>query len=76
MDTGRPTEFTAGITARMGDVIRIEFGVGFFTAETFIIRHRFGVIVITFRAGPVEEFKAGDNLAVLKVSRVLKNPFL
>jgi len=39
MDTGRPTEFTAGITARMGDVIRIEFRVSFFTAEAFIIRH-------------------------------------
>jgi hypothetical protein len=39
MDTGRPTEFTAGITARMGDVIRIEFRVGFFTTEAFIIRH-------------------------------------
>jgi len=76
MNTVCTTEFTASITARMGSIIRIKFRVSFFTAEAFIIRHGFSVIVVTLRTSPVEELEAWNHFAVLEVGRILKNPFL
>jgi len=76
MGTVDVTEFGAGITTRVRNIIRIKFRISFLATETFIIWHRFSIIVVTFRASPVEELEARNHFAVLEVGRILEDPFL
>jgi len=70
------TEFAACTSTRVRNIIRIKFRVSFLATETFIIWHRFSIIVVTFRTSPVEELETRNHFAVLEVGRILEDPFL